>query len=176
MGLFRRKKEEAPPGGSGIEGFEDGKVPWASDRESIGRPVQGQAPGQGLDLAALGVPTDGAAGAYMKAMGFDQVIEQAAQMQENVQIDASQSQQTIDASNTELGEKLTEIMRRHGMDPSSALASTDATKMAAMQQEMMEALGQAGAAAAESGEGASTETRFEIRTEEPGDPPAGSGS
>jgi hypothetical protein len=52
VGLFRRKRApETPDPGSGIESFEGGNVPWASERESVGRPVQGQS--QAFDATQL---------------------------------------------------------------------------------------------------------------------------
>ena len=130
MGLFRRKKEEGKPPGSGIESFEDGKVPWAADRESIGQPVQGA--GQTMpsfDIAGLG--------------GMGALFEQMQQAQAGVTIDLSQSQQSIDATNTALGEQIQEVMRKYGIDPATgATGNVDPSRMIAMQQEMMQLIAQ----------------------------------
>ena len=127
MGLFRRKKRARDPSpGQRHESFEDGKVPWAADRESIGQPVQGA--GQAIpsfDVAGLG--------------GMGALFEQMQQAQAGITIDISQSQQSIDASNTELGEQMKAVMRKYGIDPETgATGSLDASRMIAMQQEMMQ--------------------------------------
>jgi len=167
VGLFKKdRKPEDQAGGSGIESFEDGKVPWAADRESIGQPVQGAGPAApGFDLASLG--------------GMGAVLQQMQQAQGGITIDLSQGQQSIDASNTELGEQMKEVMRKYGIDPETgASGNVDPSQMLAMQQEMMQLMSgnhpsQTGARA---GEASSPETpKFNIQMSEPTDPD-GSGS
>jgi hypothetical protein len=131
VGLFRRKREpESQPQGSGIESFEDGKVPWAADRESIGQPVQGA--GQvmpSFDIAGLG--------------GMGALFEQMQQAQAGITIDISHSQHSIDTSNTELGEQIKDVMRKYGIDPETgATGNVDPSRMIAMQQEMMQLIAQ----------------------------------
>jgi hypothetical protein len=141
VGLFRRKKEqEGPNPGSGIESFEGGKVPWASERESVGRPVQGQSPA--FDASQL----TGAAG-LSAVWGM---MQQMQGIQSGITIDVTQGQQAIDASNTELGDRIKDVLRKYGIDPDTgATGSVDPNQMIAMQQEMMQVIsehqsGQAG--------------------------------
>jgi hypothetical protein len=129
VGLFNRKRDEEPATASGMKSFEDGKVPWASDRETIGQPVQGQT--QGFDPSQL-AGIQGIAG----MLGG---LQQVQQLQGGITIDLSQSQHSIDASNTELGEKMKEILRKYGIDPEKgATSAADPNQMMAMQQEMMQ--------------------------------------
>jgi hypothetical protein len=139
VGWFNREHEsEAPSAGGEIEGFEGGRVPWAADRESIGRPVQGQT--QEFDPGAM----------------HQQAIEQS--------------------------RRINEVLRKYGIGANpftrgKKLAEMDPAQMAAMNQEIMEVMGQTGAIQPPGApvQSPTEAPKFDIQMSEPTDP-AGSSS
>jgi hypothetical protein len=140
MGLFdfakrRRERESATSGlSAGLDpsqriqsGGDAGQPPPASAFGVDPSAQLGQA--QGVDWAKLAQ--------------IGPMIQQAIQSG-NVQISQGEPQ-SIDLRGSDVGDQLKEIMRQHGIDPEAGTApGFDASQMPAMQQQIMDALSQAG--------------------------------
>jgi hypothetical protein len=62
-------------------------------------------------------------------------------IQSGISIDVTRGQQAIDASNSELGERIKDVLRKYGIDPETGAAgNVDPNRMLAMQQEMMQVI------------------------------------